>query len=164
MKILDSTTIIAIFSEINCPDLINKILQLKHDLIIPSHVANEELLDKGTFESVQKFVATKQIRISELNTRTEVEDFQKSHPGLGLGECDTMLTYQKLNDGTENVYCILDDGLARSKAESLSIEFTGLLGLLKIMSERDIMTKDDANDVVEMLRQSNFRIPKDFVI
>ena len=69
MKILDSTTIIAIFSEINCPDLINKILQLKHDLIIPLHVANEELLDKDTFESVQKFITEAIETIEQLNNK-----------------------------------------------------------------------------------------------
>lgn len=38
MKILDATFIIALFDEIHRPDLIDKILLLGHDLVVPSHV------------------------------------------------------------------------------------------------------------------------------
>lgn len=38
MKILDAAAIIAIFNEINCPNLIDKVLELGHDLVIPSRI------------------------------------------------------------------------------------------------------------------------------
>ena len=62
MKILDATTVIAIFNEINCPDLINKILELGHDLGIPSHIMNSELLDKSTFKTTRKFIQEKKFK------------------------------------------------------------------------------------------------------
>ncbi len=164
MKIIDSTTIIAIFNEIKCPALICKILELKHEIVITSHVLNNELLDETTYVGVNDFVEKKQIRISDLNSVEEVTDFQKNHPGLGMGECDSMLTYQKVRNSETNTYCILDDGPARTKADYLNIKHTGLLGLLKIMAEKGIMTKNEANDIVNMLIRSNFRIPTDFVI
>ncbi len=50
MKILDASTIIAVFNEIDCPELIDKIIQLGHDLVLPSHILYSELLDKSTLK------------------------------------------------------------------------------------------------------------------
>lgn len=159
MKILDATTIIAIFNEIDCPNLIDKILELGHDLIIPSYIMKSELLDKSTLKITHKFVKQEKIQILEKNSIEEIQEFQKSFPGLGLGECDSMLSCQKLkNDGTR-VYCILDDGKARTKASELNIEYTGLIGLLKLIKDRNIMRPDEINEVIVMLKKSNFRFP-----
>ena len=61
MKILDATAIIAIFNEINYPDLIDKILELGHGLAIPSHIMASELLDKSTQKITHKFVKQNKI-------------------------------------------------------------------------------------------------------
>ena len=63
MKILDASTIIAVFNEINCPELIDKIIQLGHDLAIPSHVMNSELLDKSTLKIANRFIQQDKIQI-----------------------------------------------------------------------------------------------------
>lgn len=164
MKILDATTIIAIFSEINCPDLIEKILQLGHELVIPSHIMKSELLDKTTLKITQSFVEKEKIQILEKNSIEEIKEFQKDFPGLGLGECDSMLSYQKLTSKEEKAYCILDDRKARTKASELKIEYTGLIGLLKMIKEREIMNSEEICEVVKMLKKYNFRFPADVVI
>lgn len=164
MKILDATTLIAIFSEIKCPDLIDKILQLNHNLVIPYHVMNVELLDSTTVEITKKLIHAKKLEVLNLNTNEEVIEFQKDFPGLGLGECDSLLTYQKTKNSGGTVYCILDDRQSRSKATELNVEFTGLIGLLRLLKERSIMTQKEIDDVVIRLRNSNFRLPADVVI
>ncbi len=164
MKILDATTIIAIFHEIDCPDLMDKILELGHDLVIPSHIMKSELLDKSTLKITEKFVKQKKIQILEKNSIKEIREFQKDYPGLGLGECDSMLTYQKLTNGGVDVYCILDDRKARTKASDLDIEFTGLIGLLKLIKDRKIMNSNEIYDVITMLKNSSFRFPAGVVI
>ena len=164
MKILDASTIIAVFNEINCPELIDKIIQLGHDLAIPSHIMNSELLEKSTLKITNGFIKQNKIQILNHNTIEEIREFQKDFPGLGLGECDSMLSYQKINNGKDKVYCIFDDGKARSKASELNIEFTGLIGLLKLIKVRNIMDSQEIEDVVQMLKQSNFRFPAGVVI
>ena len=104
MKILDASTIIAIFNEIRCPDLIDKILQLNHNLIIPYHMMNSELLDSTTLTITKQFIHVKKLKVLNLNTDDEVKEFQKDFPGLGLGECDSLLTYQKVNSKGDVVY------------------------------------------------------------
>ncbi len=72
MKILDSSTIIAVFNEINCPELIDKIIQLGHDLAIPSHIINSELLDKSTLKITNEFIEQNKIKILNYNTIEEI--------------------------------------------------------------------------------------------
>ena len=164
MKILDATIIIAIFNEINCPDLIDKILELGHELIIPSHVMKKELLNKSMLKVIEKFVKQEKIQILKKNSIEEIRKFQKKHQVLGLGECDVMLSYQKLNCDGNNVYCILDDRKARTKASNLNIKFIGLIGLLRLMEDRNIMTSDEIQDITTRLKNSSFRFPTDVVI
>ena len=54
MKIFDTLTLIAIFNDIRCPELIDKMLLLNHTLAVPSHVMREKLLDYITLENVKK--------------------------------------------------------------------------------------------------------------
>jgi len=164
LKILDATTIIAIFHEISCPKLIEKIEQLGHELAIPSNIMKRELLDEITLQTTKKYVRSKTIQILNSNTIEEIREFQKDSPGLGLGECDSMLTYQKMRAANQTVYCILDDGKARSKASELGIEFTGLIGLLKMMKQRNVMSREEIDDVVKSLKKSSFRFPLGVVI
>lgn len=163
MKIFDASTLIAIFNDIRCPELIDKILQLNHTLAVPSYVMRKELLDYVTLEHVKKLINAKKIRVLNVNTRDEILAFQKRHMGIGLGECDVLLAYQKTK-GSETAYCIVDDRQAKNTALKLNAKVTGLLGLLRLLKERSIMTHGEVDDVVTMLKNSNFRLPKDVVI
>lgn len=97
MKILDATAVIAIFNEINYPDLIDKILELGHELAIPSYVMKRELLDESTVRITRKFIKQGKIQILDENPIAEIRKFQRDFPGLGPGECDSMLANQSCN-------------------------------------------------------------------
>ena len=161
MKILEATTIIAIVKEINCPSLFDKIIQLKHDLVIPNYVFSE-ILDKKSVNICKKMISKGELKISNLNSLQEIDDFQKTYPYLGKGEVDSMLHFQKLSK-KHKVYCIIDDGRARKVAKSKNINFTGLLGLLKILNDRKILNNSEYDNIIYKLKKSNFRIPEEFV-
>jgi len=164
LKILDATTIIAIFNEIDYLELIDKIRRLGHDLAVLSHVMESELLDGTTLRGIKKYVDDKKIHVIKNNTIDEIKEFRKDFPGLGLGECDSMLSYQKLKESENSVYCILDDAKARHKAGELRIKFTGLIGLLGMMRDKSILTNGEVRVIVERLRDSDFRLPEGVVI
>ena len=164
MKIFDATTIIAIFDEINRPDLMDRILELGHEIAIPSHIMESELVSEPVRKLVQSFVRQGKMQILEKNSTKEIQAFQKRFPGLGLGESDAMLAYQKLEFKLERVYCVLDDQKARAKASEHDIRHTGLIGLLKMLRDRDIVEPAEIYRVVTALKDSGFRIPKDIVI
>ena len=77
MKILESTTLIAIIKEIDCPDIINSIFKLNHKLIIPSYVYNE-LIDSKTKTTCDIFIKENKLTVSNLNSITEIIDLQKT--------------------------------------------------------------------------------------
>ncbi|MCY4490564.1 MAG: hypothetical protein OXC46_03755, partial [Thaumarchaeota archaeon] len=156
--------IIAIFNEINYPELIDKIRLLGHDLAITSYVVESELLDKNSSKITEMYVQSGKIQILKNNPIKEILKFQKKFPKLGLGECYSMLAYQKLRDAGERVYCILDDYDARKKATKLGIKFTGLIGLLLMMKQKDMMSSYEFDKVVRLLKDSNFRFPAGVII
>ena len=162
MKILEATAIIGLLREIRSDNLIDKILKLNHELIIPSHVYSE-ILDDISRKSCDKLIDSGKIRKSTLNTEKEINDFQKTYPYLGRGEADSILHYEKLSKGKISVYCILDDGKARKIAKKHGINFTGLIGLLKLMRKRDILSEKELKTILGKLRKSNFRFPKELV-
>ena len=164
MKILDATIIIALFDEIRRPDLIDKILLLGHDLVVPSHVMRYEILDKSAQEMIKKMISENKMHILEKNSVEEIERFQDDTPNLGLGECDVMLSCQKIRNEGEQAYCILDDRGARNTASDLGICFTGLIGLLTMIRDRNIMSQSEVDKVLQELRDSGFRLPPNAVI
>ena len=88
MKILDATTVIAICSEIDYPELLEKIGLLGHVLAIPSHIVESELLDKNTRKIMAKYVQSNKIQILKKNTVQEIREFQKDFPGLGMDDTE----------------------------------------------------------------------------
>ncbi len=154
---------IAISNEIKCPELIEKIGLLGHVLAIPSYIVKHELLDKNSSKITEMYVQNGKIQILNENTAEEILAFQKKFSMLyvGMGECYSMLAYQKLRATGKQVYCILDDYKARKKATKLGIKFTGLIGLLLMMKQKDIMSGYEFDKVVKLLKDSNFRFPTD---
>jgi len=147
-------------NEIKCPELIDKILKLDHELFVPYSVY-DELLDPNSKQECERLIENDKLKVCRLNTKKEVEDFQKSYPYLGKGECDSMLQFAKLTKNGEKVYCILDDRSARKVANSLNIQHIGLLGLLKLLKNRDIISPAEYDNKMKALEGSTFRMPRD---
>ena len=109
------------------------------------------------------YVQSGKIQILKNNPVKEILEFKNDFPRLGMGECYSMLAYQKLQDAGEVVYCILDDHKARKIAKELGIKFTGLIGLLLMMKQKDMISYE-FDKVVKLLKDSNFRFPADVVM
>lgn len=118
-------------------------------------------MDGSVDSECKKLVENKKIEVLNLNSEKEINDLKKTYPSLGNGEIDSILTYQKLKQKEKSVYCILDDGVARKKADKLGIKFMGFLGLLKLMQKRRIISDEEYSNIIKMLKKSNFRIPSD---
>lgn len=159
LKILDSTFIIAVLGDLKRPELIECILKLNHDLAISNSVYCEVL--QGPYARLcTKLIGEKKFKVENVNKRSELIDLQKTHPYLGLGEIDTILTYEKLA-GHDRAFCILDDKQARRVAKSRNVSFTGTLGILCLMRDRQIFSENEFQEIVDLLRRSGFRLPKE---
>lgn len=161
MKILDASTLIAVFHDLDRPDLIDKLLELGHALAVAGH-ARSEMLSREAKEGVERMVREGKIRIFEASTAAEMDGIKEDFPDLGPGECDTLLHGRLRMHGRS--YCILDDKGARMAAKKLGIPFTGLLGLLIMLKERGIIDGREASEIVKKLRRADFRMPANVVI
>ena len=162
MKILDSSALICIFDDLDRPDLMDKISELGHDLAVPRYVLEKELFRKAKRRTAE-MAETGAVRILE-NSAKEFEAFLKAFPGLGLGESHVLLSYTKEAGAGRKAYCILDERDARALAAEAGIRYTGLLGLLRMLKNRQILGAQDAESISAALRDSRFRIPRGFVI
>lgn len=160
MKILDSTIIIAIIAEIKCVQLIDKILKLEHDLVI-THSVYQEILAGTSGKICTQLIRQKKINLIQLNTKEQIGEYKKTYPQLGNGEIDSILSFDQLSKNNDSTYCIFDDGVARKKAQELGIKFTGFLGLLKIMKQRQILTDGEYGKIMTELKGSKFRLPNE---
>ena len=163
MKILDASALIAILYDLGRPDLIDKLLELGHELAVAGHVAESELRSRETKEGIKRLVRQGKIRILVGSTAAELQKIKKTFPSLGLGECDTLLSYEKVRPRGRS-YCILDDRGARLAAKSMGIPFTGLLGLLSLLKDRGIISECEASAIVKDLRRAGFWMPANVVI
>lgn len=159
MKILDSSFLIAIITDIECEQLIENLIKLNHELIVPYSVCHEVIFGKGEIP-FQNMIDKNYFRVVQLNTIEELGNLQTTYPYLGFGELDTILTYEKLKT---NAYCILDDKLARKIAKARLLQFTGTLGLLKLLNDRSLISNEDYLKTLKDLSRSGFRMPKEFV-
>ena len=161
MFIFDASPLIGIFSEARRPDLVDAILKLDPDLVVPSIVFERELKDRLVSLGVDRCIAEGKMRILGVSTEEMIIKFgsrvSKSIKKHVLGEFDVMVTYQKVVQESSSVRCVLDDGGGRSIASDLCIEHIGLLGLLDELADNGIMDRREIDDVKTALRDGGFR-------
>ena len=138
MKIFDSSAIIAIFGELNCPQIVDELLKLGHTLAVTSSIANEELLEKNTLEQIKQLSSKNKIKIIKSNSKEETVDFQKS------------LFYK--SDIAENQGCLVSVGLQIKAAKFSSIS------PLKLTFEKPIVCKKGQVAVVLKPESTTIRI------
>lgn len=179
MFILDASTLIAIFVEAERPDIVDGLLEIDPDLVIPSNLFSREIVGAVVRVGVDAYVAAGKIRVLHANTMKEIDEFSvkvEGHKNLrvkrrkkakikrlknlkyGLGEIDVMLTYKKYISRGHMARCVLDDRRARGLASRLGIEFTGLLGLLDDLRDMGIMDGDAIEDIKSLLKSRGFRM------
>ena len=156
MKIPDSSTLIAIFTELNMPELLTKLVQSGYKILICKEVAEESGLDmsKGT---VKQLADAGDLMIYDTPS-TDLAKFRAEHPQLGKGECSVLCCARKQVQEGNDYCCVLDDKIARRIANQLRIRFKGTVGLVKKLLERNAISRQEFDDIIYKLRQSSFRI------
>jgi len=157
MKILDSSPVIAFYSELDNPDLLHKFIKLGYELRIPKGVFGE--LENGrTSEKLKTSISEGKIKILEDLPSVETLHFKNRHPYLGIGEIEVILWWLKLRSDANNNYCIIDDRKARKVAEKYQVVFTGTIGLIDLLQKKQAITQDERTETINKLSVSGFRI------
>ena len=131
-------------------------MDLGYELAVPSHVDREELIGADVGAMIRDLLDRGTVRIVHANSRKEVLDLRANFHGMGLGECDAILTYIKMRRSGEGARCVLDDKKPRAAARQIGIDHVGLAGLLGELASEGVVPASEMDRIVEALHRSNF--------
>ena len=161
MKILDSSPIIAFYSELDEPDMLHKFAELGYELRIPRSVFKE--IETGKTSDILKLnIKHGKIEIIASLPEEEILHFKNRYPYLGNGEIEVILWWLKLESFFNKNYCIIDDKKARKIAEKHNVVFTGTIGLIDLLLKKQAINKDKRDELINKLSASRFRMKKSF--
>ncbi|MFP4051894.1 MAG: hypothetical protein ACLFVB_09165 [Thermoplasmata archaeon] len=150
MKVLiDSSTLIAL-AKIGELDFLN----IYNDKIYITEEIRDEVTEKDRPENL---VISKNVGDWIKIIEKPDGDHYSGLKGLDEGE-KTLLNYAKEND---DVMLLLDENEARAVAKAEGFDFTGTLGLIVFLYEKNKLSKKRANKIVKKLAHSDFRMTVD---
>lgn len=159
MKVLDSSTLIALYTETFRPEILYKWYSRQHEIVIPEAVLDEiKRKEMITYHKVEPDIKRRIITISNIIKKDELEKFRNRHPILGRGESEVLLLSLKMeNRGDNKCYCVLDDGLARKIGMRYELTITGTIGLILKLRELGDISEKLFKSIIDELKSSSFR-------
>jgi len=150
--IINSSTIITL-NELNQINLINKAKEIA-EIYIPNAVRKEV---KNNIP-----IKAKTIQIQGVIIPPHIKSYLE---GLGEGEKEVIITALTLTQKAKKtkIIAITDDKQARRKCKQLRINVKGILGLIKILEENNIITKRKAIEIIEKPPKTSLYITKKLI-
>lgn len=157
MKIFDSSSIISIFREAKCPEVLINSANRGYKLIIPETVQNELKRNKETWTIFLKYKKIFEIRGVDKNC---LNMLSIRYPYLHKGEIGVICTSLEEKKDENKHICILDEEKARNLCKRGNITTTGLIGFLKWQKNIGDLNDADCKKIYKDLYNSRFRISK----
>jgi predicted nucleic acid-binding protein len=151
--LLDTSCAIALIEELERPDLLEALVSAGFKIEIPQDVV-DELKSDETARTLDEMAGVSFLGPAEASISWELEN---RYPILGAGEIGVLARASKLEEAGRDYRCVLDDGWARKVATRLGKQLTGTIGLLDILVEKQVLSMDERNQIVEDLRAQGFR-------
>jgi len=146
--ILDSSAVIGL-SHLGLLDKVAEIFEIYVAEGVYEEVCKKGFCRVGSHE-LQKLINNEKIKTLKLGDENKVKLLIDT---LGRGEAETIVI------ALENqLIAVLDDRIARRKAENAGIKFFGTLRVLRHLYDKDIISKDELIKLLEKLRNLGFRI------
>ena len=164
MKLVDSSCLVCVFTEINRPFILMDWIKRGYQIIITHEVYKELQDNEKTNKIIVSEIKKENIKINNIITKQELDAFRTRYLRLGIGECSVILTSLKMNKSKKRYYAILDDGAARKVASKLGVNLTGTYGLLKTLKEKGHIDETLFIQCKQDMEKSNFRIDFNKVI
>lgn len=157
MKILDSSVFILFLNEIDGKEYFTLLSQNNSHLHIPISVYNE-ILDNGQIIEINKLISQNVITKMVSNDPKDEIALKRRFPGLGNGEINVLCWGVKLKNSGTQYYCVIDEKLGRKAAQKLQLSLTGSIGLIKILKDRKLLSKEQIMNIIEDIKASSFRV------
>jgi len=159
--ILDTTVLIAFYTELQRPELLRSLRDFDFELVIPSAVYEEIRPDKN-FKQIDCDVRRGVISVLDKVPAEELTRLRFRFPKLHDGELEVIWWSQKYHSTGESYFCVLDDKIARKSASKFGLRIKGTIGILDLLNELKIITKEQRKELCLELVKSGFRFPPEW--
>jgi len=158
--ILDTSVLIAFYTELRKEHFLLSLQEHGYDMLVPEYVFRSEM--KSDYEKLDEAVKRNEITILSRIRDEDIEVLKGRFPSLNRGELEVIWWGMKLRSENELYACVLDDGKARKCAQRSEVEIIGSLGIIEILNDLEIISKEEKRRICETLRKKGFRMPDDY--
>jgi len=156
--ILDTTALIAFYTELQRPDLLKSLRDFGYELIIPRAVYEELKFDRN-FRQIDGDAEEGAISILGEVPESELMSLKFRFPSLHDGELETIWWCREFHLEGEEYFCVLDDKTARKSASRFGLRIKGTIGILNLLNELEIITREQKRGLCLSLVKAGFRFP-----
>ena len=144
--ISDSTTLISLINI----DRFELLFRFSDTIIITPSVYNEVAVQKLAKQILDNYISLSKVVVHKVKDNKKVKELLIR---LDLGESESIVLAQE-----QNIPLIIDEKKGKKIALSFGLEAIGLIGILLVYKKRDYLSVDEIVEIVEELREVNFRI------
>lgn len=149
--IVDTVALVCLLEHINHPKLIQDLRKTYGEIMIPYSV-KEEFEVKS--QALVEYIENNEIKITRNTTYNDIDSFMIKYPRLGRGESEVILSWQYFQRRGTHALCVLDDRYARKVAKVTNVDFTGMLGLLRMLEGSGFLSPGERRGMIKSLRDS----------
>jgi predicted nucleic acid-binding protein len=161
--IFNASPIIALLDEIQEPGIFTLLKRLDWELLVPAYVIRCEILKPPACDALVGLLGKGILTQVADPPDEEIELFLSENPDLDKGESCVLLWSVELKGKSQPVVAILDEGPARKKASALNVHRMGTIGILRLLTQRKLISELEATRMGEILGASSFRVAKDLL-
>lgn len=151
--VLDASLVISWCIELNDPVIFDNLREAGFEFLIPERVVDEVETRNPVSEHIfrnSEIVECESDRHKEVSNR-----FFR----LGSGEIAVLAVGEELENMDEEYFCVLDDRLARRACDRLDLEYSGSIGLLGELVNRNQFEFDRADELIQEMKDSGTHLP-----
>jgi len=144
--ISDSTTLISLINI----ERFMLLFRFSDTIIITPSLYSEVTIKKSAKRILDEYISLSKVRILEVKNIKKVKELLIR---LDLGESESIVLAEE-----QNLPLIIDEKKGKKIALSFGLEAIGLIGILLVYKKRGYLSADDIIEIVEELREVDFRV------
>jgi len=144
--ISDSTTLISLLNI----ERFELLFKFSDNITITPAVYNEVTVQKSAKRILDEYIRLSKVTIREVKNLKKVKELLIR---LDLGESESIVLAEE-----ENLALIIDEKRGKNIALSFGLKAIGLIGILLIYKKKAYLSSDEIIEIVEELREVEFRV------
>ncbi len=144
--ISDSTTLISLINI----ERFELLFKFSDTIIVTPSVYSEVTVQKSAKRVLDEYISLFKVVVKEVKNSKKVKELLIR---LDIGESESIVLAEE-----QNLPLIIDEKKGKKIALSFGIDAIGLIGILLVYKKRAYLSNDEIVEIVEELREVNFRV------